>query len=583
MVKILIVEDDEDLRESLSEMLKAEGFDAIAADGQNGIDLATREIPDLILCDIMMPEIDGYEVLDSVRQNPLLATIPFIFLTSKGTKEDFRQGMELGADDYLTKPFTRKELFAAVNTQLKKRSLRQEYYSDRIKQAEQQVNYLLHHDNLTQLPNRLLLREQFNLAIAQRITNGKHKQSLPILCICLDRLSKINKTLGYRTGNQLLKKAAERLTSCISNEDKIAYINDNNFIIILAGATTKQDAIVAANKILDRLCYILEVDRQEVFGSVSIGITLYPNSSIELEELVEQAYMAMDSAKQQGGNQYQFYTNNNKDRDYERLAIETCLHLALERGEFQVYYQPKVSLTTGKIVGAEALVRWLHPEKGFIPPSTFIPIAEETGLIVPLGEWVLKTACHQTQLWNARLLEPITIAVNLSGRQFVAPDLFASIDRIVRETKLDARYLELELTENILVQNPREASQTLKALKILGTKIAIDDFGTGYSSLSYLRQFPFDTLKIDRSFIHSLHNDTTNTAIVVAILQMARSLNLKVIAEGVETEAELACLCQHSCHEIQGYLFSRPLQSIEFAEIINSQKRLKIPQNVISR
>ena len=577
MAKILVIEDEDLIRDSLLEILKEEGFEAIAAEnGRCGSELAIEQVPDLILCDILMPEINGYEVLTSVRQNANLATVPFIFLTSKTTREDFREGMELGADDYLTKPFTRKELLGAVHTQLKKRLSRREYYNKQVQQAEKQLNALIYHDTLTQLPNRLSLREQFEQVLGRSDVEVDKKKTIPILCVCLDRLAKINETLGYRAGNLLLKAAAERLKNSIGQEDKIAYLNDNKFAIILAGAIAPQDAIDATCQILNRLCHIFVLDRQEIFVTASIGLTFYGDNSSELEDLLEQAYIAMNCARKQGGNQYQLYTRDCKNEGYERISLETALRRAIEREELQLHYQPKVSLVTGKIVGVEALVRWERPEQGMISPGTFIPIAEETGLIVPLGEWVLKTACQQVKHWNAQLSEPIAIAVNVSGRQFVQPDFSQQVNDILLETKLAGNCLELEITESVLIQNPQQASQKLRSLKIPGIRIAIDDFGTGYSSLSYLRQFPFDTLKIDRAFVSNLTNDAINAAIVTAIIQMAHSLNLKVVAEGVETEAELAFLCQHGCDEIQGYLFSRPLNASTFEELLAGGKRLMV-------
>jgi diguanylate cyclase (GGDEF)-like protein len=577
MNKILVIEDEDNLRAILIDILETEGFETIAAeDGHSGIHLAVRENPDLILCDIIMPESNGYEVLASVRQNTNLAAAPFIFLSSKAQKQDVRQAMEHGADDYLTKPFTRQELLNAIDTQLEKSWFRREYYIDRLQQLEKQLSYLINYDSVTKLPNRLTLREQFHRVLHKKDFNGR-SQLLPIFCLCLDRLTKINVSLGYRIGDRLLNNAARRMQNCLGDEDTIAYISSNKFVIILAEAVTKQEAIEMAKKLLDCYACTFIIERQEIFITASMGIAFYPTSGTELEELLRQAYIAMNAAQKEGGDRFEFYTGDDDNIAYERIVLAAALQKALQEEQLKIHYQPKVSLTTGKIVGAEALIRWHHPERGNIPPSQFIPIAEETGLIVSLGEWVLKTAYQQIKLWNARFNEPIALAVNLSSRQFAQTDLLTYIARLLDENSCGVNNLELEITESVLIQNPQQASQKLSELKKLGIEIAIDDFGTGYSSLSYLRQFPFDILKIDRHFVRNLSNDKTNAAIVKAIIQIARSLNLKVVAEGVETEAELAFFARYPCDEIQGYVFSRPLGVFEFEKLLDSRKRLMLP------
>jgi diguanylate cyclase len=577
MNKILIIEDEENLRTILIDILETEGFKTLVAeDGYSGIHLAVRENPDLILCDILMPESNGYEVLAAIRQNPNLAAAPFIFLSSKAQKQDVRRGMELGADDYISKPFTREELLGAINTQLKKYSFRREYYIDRLRQLEKELSYLVNYDSVTKLPNHLSLREQFALVLRKYELNER-AQLLPIFCLCLDRLTKINASFGYRTGDRLLKNAARRMQNCLGEGDTLAYISSNKFVIILAETATQQEAIAMAQQLLDCYARTFIIEQQEIFVTASIGITFYPTSGSKLEELLRQAHIAMNAAEKQGGDRYEFYTGDDDNVAYERIILATALQKAIQEEQLKIHYQPKVSLATGKIVGAEALVRWNHPERGNITPSQFIPIAEETGLIVSLGEWVLKTAYQQIRCWNDRFGEPITLAVNLSSRQFAQTDLLTYIARLLDENSDDASKLELEITESVLIQNPQQASQKLHELKKLGIKIAIDDFGTGYSSLSYLRQFPFDILKIDRHFVRNLDSDETNTAIVKAILQIARSLELKVVAEGVETEAELAFFARYPCDEIQGYVFSRPLSVFEFEKLLESKKRLRLP------
>jgi len=339
----------------------------------------------------------------------------------------------------------------------------------------------------------------------------------------------------------------------------------------------KKDVAGVAQTILTSLSQTFELANQELFITASIGIALYPRDGTKIEQLLNHANTAMTQAKQHGGDQYQFYTAAFNIGSSERLALQSSLRHALERQELLVYYQPQVNLKTGKIVGTEALVRWQHPERGLVSPDKFIPIAEETGLIVPIGEWVLKTACQQTKIWQDAGFKALRVAVNLSSRQFSQIDLRHQLVAILMETGLDPKYIELELTESMLVQNTEVAIRRLNALKSLGVEIAIDDFGTGYSSLSYLQQFPFDILKIDRCFIRNITENPSNSAITKAIIEMAKTLNLKLVAEGVETESELSFVCQHQCDGMQGYLFSRPLPAHEFQQLLISNKCLPLP------
>lgn len=401
MKKILVIEDEQVIRENILKLLKAEGFEVMGAEnGLQGLSSAMSNFFDVILCDVMMPKLDGYGVLAALRSNPVSATVPFVFLTGKADRSEMRHGMELGADDYLTKPFTKAELVGAIVTRLKKQQA---------------------------------VVQQYN-------------------------------TLGTKT---------------------------SEFI---------------------------------------------PNASNRSERL------------------------------------QTSFWRALEREEFQVYYQPQVNLKTGKIVGAEALVRWQHPEKGLISPAEFISAAEETGFIIPLGEWVLQTACKQIKIWQNAGFSRLRVAVNLSPRQFYQPNLSSRIAQILEQIGLSPNCLELELTENLMVEDAQSALSTLKNLKNLGVFISIDDFGTGYSSLSYLTQYPFDTLKIDRCFVSNIEEGCRNAPIVKAIIEMAHSLSLEVIGEGVETEAEKNFMSRYECDAIQGYLFSPPVSAGNFEKLLVAEK-----------
>lgn len=575
--KILVIEDEENVLENILELLDAEGFEVFSAEnGESGFELAKVKVPDLILCDVMMPRLDGYGVLAALRKEAALASIPFIFLTAKASKSDLRQGMELGADDYITKPFTRAELLGAITTRLKKQAALEERYSTEIQQTKEQLNYLIHNDSLTNLPNRLSLHDQFKQV---QENNADSDQLVTILCLGLDRFNQINDNLGHAVGDLLLKAFAERLSVCIGEQGTVARLNNDQFAVIITTLHNRKEASEFAKTILSKLSQTFKIEDQEVFVTASLGIAFYPRDGKEIEQLLNHAHIAMIKAKHQGGDQYEFYTAAYNIGSSDRLALQTSLRYALERGELQVYYQPQVDLKSGEITGAEALVRWQHPERGLVLPSKFIPLAEETGLIVPIGEWVLYTACQQVKAWQNSGFPSLQIAVNLSSRQFSQLDWRHQLVQILLKTGIDPKYIELELTESMLVQNTEVAIRRLNALKAIGVKIAIDDFGTGYSSLLYLQQFPFDVLKIDRCFIRNITENANQAAITKAIIAMAKSLNLKLMVEGIETEAELSFVCQHQCDGMQGYLFSRPVPSHDFYQLLITNKRLLLPMN----
>ena len=573
MTKILVIEDEELLRAQLIKILRFEDFDVSEAkNGLIGIQLAQEQQPDLVLCDVMMPELDGYGVLAALRQDPTTATIPFIFTTAKASKDDRRKGMNLGADDYLTKPFTTNELLEAIATRLKKQALVVQHYNTELKQVEAKLNYLISYDILTKLPNQLLLRERFYQALSQADSSN---QIVSILTLSLNQFNQVNNTLGHTTGDLLLKAVAQRLITCVSDDSIVTRLQADRFALILTNVDERQAVANIAQTILNSLSQPFFVGGHEVFVTANIGIARYPFEGKDIDTLISNANLARDLAKKQEGNSYHFYTANMSAESCNQLALETSLRHAVERGEFQVYYQAQVDLQTGQIVGAEALLRWQHPERGLVSPLEFIPLAEQNGLIIPIGEWVLMTACKQTQLWQA--IDPsLRIAVNLSGRQFSQQNLAKTVVQILEVTRLEPKHLELELTESIIIKSPEATAITLNKLKALGIKLSIDDFGTGYSSLNYLRTFPFDTLKIDQSFVRNISDDSKNVAITTAIIQMAHSLNLKVVAEGVETEAELSFLYQQHCDEVQGYLFSRPVPAIEFEKLLTAGKSCEI-------
>ncbi|HIK10550.1 MAG TPA: EAL domain-containing protein [Oscillatoriaceae cyanobacterium M33_DOE_052] len=573
MTKILVIEDEEIVRANILEILESGEFEAIGAEnGRIGIEIAENQIPDLVICDITMPEIDGYGVLEKLRQNPSTATIPFIFLTARADKTDFRTGMNLGADDYLTKPFRRQELLACIAARLRKQAAYEQRSKRELRQVEAQLNYSLYYDQLTKLPNQLLLRERFQ----QNLKQSDPREFHSIMLVDLDRFDEITEALGNKRRDLLIQEVASRLTVAVNAKDTVARLQTHKFAIILTPRERATGEAIAQN-VLNLLNRPFQSDGYEVCLAASIGIAATVGDGDDLDGTIKNAQIALSHAKQLGGNQYQIYTPELQRVSIDKLALESSLRYALERSELLLQYQPQVSLFEGRITSAEALIRWRHPRRGMVSPGEFIPLAEANGAIVPIGEWVLRTACAQVQKWRTAGLPPVRVAVNISARQFQQSNLTDRLVQILSDTGVPPEFLELELTESTLVQNVAEAKQRLQTWKDLGLKISLDDFGTGYSSLSYLQQFPFDIIKIDRSFVSHVNSDPKNAALTKTIISMAETLNLKVVAEGVETEAELAFLHRQGCGAIQGYFFSRPISADEFAQMLHTDKRLHLP------
>lgn len=431
------------------------------------------------------------------------------------------------------------------------------------KQSEEKMKFMAYHDALTGLPNRRL----FNHCLTDALANAhRTKQKTAVMFVDLDNFKRINDSLGHAVGDQLLKLAVERFAACVSAKDIISRLGGDEFAIILEGISRKQAAAVA-ERIIDSCNQPFLIEGHELFVSPSIGISFYPEDGDSIEHLVKNADVAMYDAKDQGKNTYQFYTSEMNEAISRRMELENHLRKAVEREEFSLYYQPQVDLKTGRMIGVEALIRWEHPEWGTVSPADFIPLAEETGLIVPLGEWVLKTACRQLRDWLDAGLPSIRVSVNLSSRQFYQNDLVERISQILQQTGLDPQHLKLEITES-MTMGVDYALEALGKLKKLGVQLSMDDFGTGYSSLSYLKNFPIDQLKIDQSFVRDIIRSRKDAAIVKTIIEMAHNLDLKVTAEGVETEEQLNWLKLQECDEAQGYYFSKPLTVEQFEQMM---------------
>ncbi|HYS03575.1 MAG TPA: EAL domain-containing protein [Candidatus Dormibacteraeota bacterium] len=696
---ILIADDDPTMRGFLRESLEAEAFKVIeAVDGAQAVSLFTSQKPDLILLDVSMPGMDGFEACAAIRRLPGGDVTPILMLTGLDDYESVSKAYEAGATDFSVKPINVLVLIHRVRYMLRasrtlakmlqseerlakaqrlarlgnwewdlnsgelhwseemyhlfgidpgnwaptrdkqlervhpsdkdtvsralvealrnvrpysldfrivlpdgtERSVHEEAevifdknrtavrmlgatqdISDR-KEVEGQIRLLAYYDGLTLLPNRRLFMEKLDLALE----NARRREgSLAVLFLDLDRFKQINDTLGHSAGDRLLQGVAERLRKCLRSSDAVARgeamnltddvarLGGDEFIVSITNIARGEDAARVARRVQEALEPPFKLDENEVFVTASIGISLFPQDGDDLESLLKNADSAMYHAKDAGRSNYQFYSKSMNAAALQKLTLENKLRRALEREEFQLYFQPQIDVRSWSIIGAEALIRWRHPDLGLVPPAEFIGLAEETGLILPIGEWVLHTACAQAKAWQDAGHGPLVMAVNISGRQFRGKNLAQTIGQTIGACALDPRRIELEITESVLMHSVDETVNTLKTLRAMGPRIAVDDFGTGYSSLSYLRRFPIDTLKLDQSFIQDSVKDRGTAAIVAGVIDMAHGLGLEVIAEGVETAEQRTLLFQDGCHIMQGYLFGRPVPAPEFEQLLVTKSK----------
>jgi diguanylate cyclase (GGDEF)-like protein/PAS domain S-box-containing protein len=445
------------------------------------------------------------------------------------------------------------------------------------KAAEERIQFLAFFDALTELPNRTLLHDRLSKALAAA---RRRDEQVAILFLDIDHFKLVNDSLGHTVGDHLLREFAARLKGCTREQDTVARVGGDEFVVALCGIKSQAEIVAAAKRVLDATAGRFMIDGNSLSASCSVGISIFPEHGKDCETLIQYADQAMYWAKEKGRNNYQFFTEEMNTHVVQQLTLENDLRMAIERKEFLLVYQPQVNTVSGEIVGLEALIRWKHPKLGFVPPDEFIPASEKNGLILPIGEWVLKTACSQARNWLEAGFHTIPVSVNVSAVQFRQEGFCQLIKGVLDETGLPPQYLELELTESLLMSNEDLMFSVLQELKEMGLNLAIDDFGTGYSSLSYLKQFPVNKLKIDRSFIRDLSIDSDDAAITSAIISMAKGLSLKVIAEGVETEEQMAFLRDHQCDEIQGYFFSKPITASEVAEKwLSSRSQQDMTQN----
>jgi diguanylate cyclase (GGDEF)-like protein len=556
---ILIIDDDEQVRKLLTQLLCADNNCTAVESAEVALALLGTTNFDLVISDINMSGISGLDLVPSVlSKNP---EVVVIMVSGQQTIDYAIEAMRVGAFDYITKPFDIPHIEAAVRRALAHHQLLVEkrryetHLEEMVRERTAKIVHLAYYDSLTDLPNRNLFADRCTKAIG---IARDSKQLVGIILVSIDRFKNINDTLGHAAGDQLLKEVAVRLQSCIKGADTVARFEGPEFAILLTQPVDSSAIEEVSVSIMESLKASFDLPAQEVYVTPSIGISLFPLNGEAGNAILQNAGAALYRAKKLGGNNYQFYAAKMNALALNHLALETSLRRAIDNQEFVTYYQPVVNLASARIVGLEALVRWQHPSRGLLAPSEFLGLAEDTGLIVDISTSVMRLACVQTRQWQLEGLSDLRIAVNVSARQFRQKDFIDRILQILAEASLSPTCLELELTETSIMENPESAAEILAEIRRHGVRVAIDDFGTGYSSLSYLKRFPIDTLKLDRSFVTGATTYKDDAALVTAIVTLAQSLRLKVVAEGIETEEELNFLRLLKCDEGQGYFFARP-------------------------
>jgi diguanylate cyclase (GGDEF)-like protein len=575
---ILIIDDDQQIRSLLKELLADEYECAEVASAEEALSVLSTLNFDLVISDIQMPGISGLDLVPSILERTPETVV--VMISGQQSIESAIEAMRVGAFDYITKPLDLRHVKLAVRRALVHQRLLHEkqQYEDHLEelvaQRTAEIEHLAFHDRLTDLPNRKLFADR----CAQALASAQRSKSLVgVMMVSLDRFKKVSDTLGHAAGDVMLSEAGARLRTCLSIADTVARFDGEEFAMLLTQIGEAGDLADISVAVHESFKEPFHLYGQVVYITTSIGISLFPFNGDDSNTILRNAGAALFRAKQQGGNNHQFYAADMNAQAVERLALENSLRRAIENDEFITYYQPVIDLGSGKIVGMEALVRWQHPELGVLLPAKFIGLAEDTGLIVEIGDLVMRTACAQTRKWFDQGLGPLRIAVNISARHFQQENFLDRLVETLEETGLDPKSLELELTETSIMKNAESAARLLADIRKLGVKVAIDDFGTGYSSLSYLKRLPIDTVKLDRSFVSGATTDPDDAALVMAIVTLAHNLRLTVIAEGVETAEQLSFLRLLRCDEGQGYYFSKPVPPDVFAASLRDPKwKLKV-------
>ncbi|MFS0862437.1 EAL domain-containing protein [Fredinandcohnia sp. 179-A 10B2 NHS] len=564
-INILIVDDRPENLLALEAIIESDDYQLIKAfSGEEALKYLLKYDFAAILLDVQMPGMDGYGTAKIIKARQKTKNIPILFITANNMDaEHIFLGYSVGAIDYIMKPFNPLILKAKVEGFVELYKIRQQLVeqSEALLLKNKEIEYMAYHDTLTELPNR----RSFHDKLIQSLDHSKRMNStLAIMYLNMDRFKYVNDSLGHITGDRLLQQIAKRLSTLVRTSDLVARVGGDEFNILLP-ETDRETALEIAESIISSFEEPFLINNYELFLTVGIGLSVFPFDGEDSITLLKNADVALFRAKEQGKNKYKVYHSGMNIQSYRSFLMENDLRYAIERNQLSLVYQPRVNLETGKVTSAEALIRWNHHSWGLISPMDFIPLAEETGLIVEIGQWVLKTVCKQIQTWKNKGLTPVRIAINFSPQQFLQKDLVESIKTIIAETQLPPELLEIEITETVILGNEDIITQTLLKLRKMGIKISLDDFGTGYSSLHYLRRFPLDAIKIDRSFIQDIFNDGLDgKAIVQTIINLAENMGMSVVAEGVETEEQLNFVATTHCREVQGFIFSKPVEPSSF-------------------
>ena len=547
-IRVLLIDRDRGEYALIGQLLNAIGHCAYELtwcwQPEHAIDAIFSDLHDVVLLDYQGDRASGQAIVAKSMQ--MGAPVPIIVMTDELDRNVDREAIRSGASDYLLK--------GRIDSQVLERTLR---YAIERKSAEARLARLAHYDALTNIPNRILFRDRLARALERA---RRTQQTVALFFIDLDGFKQVNDTLGHEAGDELIRTVAERLSHCMRKSDSVARIGGDEFTVILEDVATTSDIVNVARKAIDVISRPVMLDSQQVFVGASIGIAVYPEAGDTVDALLKHADMAMYQAKGLRGSAYRFYTEKMNVEAMNQMYLEADLRRALRRGEFELYYQPRIALDDERIAGVEALLRWNHPVRGVVSPADFIPLAEEIGLIVPLGYWVVHQACEDMRTLDAHGVDPFHIAVNLSFKQFADEKFAQTVGNIIDGAGIDARRLEFELTETAIMAHGEHTEHCMQAIRALGPTFSLDDFGTGYSSFAHIQRLPIGALKIDRSFVKNLPVTQDDATIVKAMISLAHNLGLVVIAEGAETADQVRFLREHACDQVQGYYFSRPLR-----------------------